>query len=143
MEIANRLKIKSSSLYWHIKTKNEIYCKILERIYNGIEIQKDIKDSRKYLQEIYKQYRKELLKIKNSVEIVRKAKELSVEHMDLIKETQRHIKIIGIKEKYCIALSKMLNNYVLTFVENEEKNKEREEEFNYGLEVIIKGIQTS
>jgi hypothetical protein len=93
--------------------------------------------------EIYKQYRKELLKIKNSVEIVRKSKESSVGYKDLIKETEKHIKIIGIKEKYCLTLSEMLNNYVLTFVEKEEKTLEKEDEFNYGLEVILKGIQTS
>ena len=143
-EISKKLKIKSSSLYWHIKNKEEIYNKISEKIYNEIDINISEKNHRKYLYELYVRYRIELLKIRDSIEIIRRSDNMPAINKEFIELTAGCIKNMGVKEKYCLMLAAMMNNYVLSFVENEQKlNKKNEESFNYILEVIIKGIQTS
>jgi TetR/AcrR family tetracycline transcriptional repressor len=143
-EIASRLKVKSSSLYWHKNNKNDIYSKVSENIWNNITVPKNLKNSRKILFELNMLFRKELLKIKDSPEIIRKSKQKSSEY---IEESINCIRDLGIKEKYCLTLVNMVYYYVLSYVENEQMKKgfksEKEEQFKYCLEVLIKGIQTS
>jgi AcrR family transcriptional regulator len=114
-EISNKLKIKSSSLYWHIKTKQEIYSKISDKLWENIRLSKNLKDPRKILFDLNLQFRKELLKINGLTEIIRKTHKTSNTYFD---ESINCLINLKIKNKYYISLVNMLMNFVLCFVEN-------------------------
>jgi len=140
-KIASRLNIKPSSLYWHIKNKEEIYNNISSKIYSGIKVSENITDPRKYLFELNKQYRRELRKIKDSTEIIKRSQNVCSKRLEYYKVTFICIKNMGIVEKYCLTLANMMNNYVLTFEENSGNSKrtDNDDQFYFGLERIIKG----
>ncbi|MHB9293087.1 hypothetical protein Holit_02206 [Hollandina sp. SP2] len=117
--LAAALGIKAPALYWHIKNKQDLMDQIAETMSAEMLPSCGLSDARKYLFEAVRLYRQKLLKVRDSVEVFMGSPPSTPVRCELIKNMMISLLHTGIKEKYCLVASHMLNNYVLSFVADE------------------------
>ncbi|MDR1148930.1 MAG: TetR family transcriptional regulator [Spirochaetaceae bacterium] len=159
--LARELNIKASSLYWHIKSKRDLYDIVAEKISSGMKIACSMKDARGYLVQTAALYREKLLKVRDSVEIFTQSAPVTPERLEIIKNCIVCLLHLGVGEKDCVIASNMFNNYVLAFVADEMRwasfaNTENpfssilgvnleimsgDEQFLRGLDVLFEGFK--
>ncbi|MDR2796061.1 MAG: TetR/AcrR family transcriptional regulator C-terminal domain-containing protein [Spirochaetaceae bacterium] len=117
--LAMELDIKAASLYWHIKSKGELYDIVAEKISAGMKPACSMKNAKNYLTETAKLYREKLLRVRDSVEIFMQSAPVTQERLELIKNCIICLLHIGVSERNCMIAANMFNNYILSFVADE------------------------
>ncbi|MDR2795919.1 MAG: TetR/AcrR family transcriptional regulator C-terminal domain-containing protein [Spirochaetaceae bacterium] len=117
--LAMELGIKAASLYWHIKSKGELYDIVAEKISAGMKPACSMKNAKNYLTETAKLYREKLLRVRDSVEIFMQSAPVTQERLELIKNCMICLLHMGVSEKNCMIAANMFNNYILSFVADE------------------------
>ncbi len=159
-ELALRLNIKASSIYWHIKNKEELYHLIADHICKNIPLQTKSKEPREVIIEVAKSYRENLLKTRDSVHIFAQTPPQSPARIALIKKMLINLEDMGVENNKIVQTGNLINNYVLSFVADEiiwkhsdlhaleisdflgfPYNLDFDEQFEYGLEVILCGLK--
>jgi TetR/AcrR family tetracycline transcriptional repressor len=164
--IANELKIKAASLYWHFKGKLELYGEIAEYLcFQWHVVTRDGDDPKSFLEETYKAYRTMLLSTRDAVSIFENSIPNTPKRLEIIKDTLHALSSMGIADKNLITIGNLLNNYVLSFVADEVRFKntpaeyfadfpailepfdrrlfadmDYDEQFLYGLRVLFAGL---
>jgi len=156
-ELASRLNIKAASLYWHIKNKDEllqlISDSICQKIYHG-----DCTSSpREQIIQVCNSYRRNLLDVRDSVEIFNSTVPMTPARVELITSILNKLEYIGVKRDFIIQTGNLINNFVLAFVADEIRmmpvansgikdflgypvNFDFEKQFNDGLDIVVNGI---
>jgi AcrR family transcriptional regulator len=160
--LADTLAIKAASLYWHIKDKQDLYDQIAEKISADIKPSCGLKDAKAFLMEGAALYRKNLLKIRDSVEIFMRSVPVTPQRVELIKNITICLLHLGIKEENCLIAAHLFNNYILSSVADEVivqtehkdtpnpfagilgtsyKPLSRDKQFTRGLDVLFAGFK--
>jgi len=160
--LAKELNIKAASLYWHIKDKQDLYDLIAENINQEISLPETLGDAKEALILFSLQIRRVLLKTRNAVEILAESFPSTPSRIEGIKFILAALTKYGVSNKNCISAANIINNYILSFVADEirakhisseatehfslilggqyEMNLNFEEQFLYGLRVILAGL---
>jgi AcrR family transcriptional regulator len=165
--IAKKLDIKAASLYWHISGKLELYGEIAEQLCAEITLPQDTRNPEDCLLEICSAYRAMLLGTRDSVTILEESVPNTPRRIGIIKAQSGYLLKIGVDEQNLMTAGNLLNNYVLSFVADELRMKQRpteavkafleqlspndrlifsserdfDEQFLYGLQVIFAGLK--
>lgn len=166
--IAKELRIKASSLYWHVSGKLALYGEISEYLCSQCHMpRRDGVDAKSFLEETYKAYRTMLLITRDAVPIFENSIPNTPKRLEIIKVTFNALSSMGIPDKNLMTIANLLNNYVLSFVADEVRfkntppevfvdfsemlgpldsqvfvNMDYDEQFLYGLQVIFAGLET-
>ncbi|PWU00987.1 MAG: hypothetical protein C5B52_07990 [Bacteroidetes bacterium] len=164
--LAKELNIKAASLYWHIKDKQDLYDLIAEHINQEITLPKTSDDAKETLTTFALDIRRVLLKTRDAVEIMASSFPSTPSRINGIKFLLDVLTKYGIPNKNCLIAANIINNYVLSFVADEirakniskhfspeeikqfglifgeqyETNLDFEQQFLYGLRVILAGL---
>ena len=154
-KIAAKLNIAAPSLYFHVKDKLELYGFITEYICEVILRQISPKNT---LQEICFILRKEYKAVHDSPQLFIKSPPSTKDRITLINIFLAKLRKSGVAGKHLTAAANLLNNYILSFVIDEETwdNKEKgivdipfkldthnaDKQFKFGLQVILKGLRS-
>ena len=118
--IADELKISATALYRHISNKRQIYYQISEHICQKIKYPQTINDPKEYLIEINSSFRNELLAIKHSASVFGQIIPNSPEHIKFFDKNMEALIAMGIKSPQCFFYVKIINNYIMASVWDEE-----------------------
>ena len=166
-EIAKKLNIKASSLYYHVRNKREIYSLLSEHVCGKLNIPPEIpagpEEAENFLLESGKKLRTELLKIRDSAIIFGETVPNTPKHLDFTKGTVEAFSRLGLNEAYCFFAANTFINYVLFFLMDEAYFKsiprgkpkypgtefykkyvtgmDYDRQFLFGLEALIEGIR--
>jgi AcrR family transcriptional regulator len=163
--IAKELNIKAASLYWHIGSKLELYGEISEYLSSNSTFPTDTSKPKEFLIEMFKAFRNMLLSVRDSVPVFQESVPNTPRRMAIIKEVIQSLIAFGVHANNVMTVSNMLNNYVLSFVSDEARMKNRsieemnifasmlgvsdditmigqdfDEQFLYGLRLIFAGL---
>lgn len=161
-ELAKELGIKSASLYWHIKSMQDLYGLIAEQLCSEMEITCGKSKAKEYLYEMNTKYRAKLLEIRDSVEIMVRSVPNTPNRVKIIRDTMECLSGLGIQDENRITAANLLNNYVLSFVADEIRVKfsppekieslnrlfganvagDFDRQFLYGLNVLFAGFES-
>ena len=114
--LADKLEIKASSLYWYFKNKDEVLLYISEYICQKCDYSKIFSSSREELVYILSQYRDILNSIQDSAKIMQLTQPITPGRQKLINHVVKLITDLGIPDKKIFVASKLINNYVISFV---------------------------
>lgn len=126
--IAKELKIKAASLYFHISGKTELFSEIAEYLCIQCAKPEETLKARDYLIEAAKMYRAMLLTVRDSVEIFEDSTPSTPCRIGIIRSWTERLLKIGIGEKNLLTVANIINNYVLSFTEDELRKKRRTSE---------------
>jgi len=160
--LARELNIKAASLYWHIKNKQDLYNLIAEYITQEISLPEKIDNPKEALIAVALEFRRVLLKTRDAVDIYAQSIPTTPRRIETIKFVLSALTKYGVSDKYCITAGNLLNNYILSFVADEirmrqispeeakrlgliwgeqyEFNLDFEQQFLYGLRVLLAGL---
>lgn len=160
--LAASLDTKAASLYRHVKDKRDLYDLIAENVISGIKPSCGIGNAQKYLTEVARLFRKELLSLRDSVTIFTQSRVATPMRFELMKNVIICLLHLGVKENKCFIAAHMFNNYILSSVADETTFRSIpvdshnvyeailgtnfewlsfDEQFNCGLEVLFTGIK--
>lgn len=156
-ELASRLNIKASSLYWHIKNKDELLQLVSDSICQKIYHGDDTRSPREQIIQICNSYRRNLLDVRDSVEIFNSTVPMTPVRVGLIASILNKLEYIGIERDFLIQTGNLINNFVLAFVADEIRmmpvanfgikdflgypvNFDFDKQFNDGLDIILNGV---
>ena len=168
-ELAKELNIKSASLYWHFKGKQDLYGAIAEYMCLHSDMPEDMDNPQDYLERTMQAYRLLLLKVKDSPAIFENSIPNTPARIAIIKVISKKLSEMGVKNENLMTISNMLNNYVLSFTADEMRYKDTppetlrlfndildpgitltilsprdfDEQFLYGLRVLFIGVKES
>lgn len=162
--IAEKLNIKSASLYWHIKNKNELLGLLADEISKAISFPDDSLPWEEQFMELAIELRKVLLTIRDSAVVLTETPPASPYRIEVIRRLNGIFEGAGMKPDDVFSSAWLFNNYVVSFVLEEyrfmEIGREAEagtaqmdippvdlpmpdlnKEFRFGLEVIVAGLK--
>ena len=126
--IAGELKIKASSLYNHIGGKAELYSEIAECLCMQCVKPKISLSAERYIIAIAKSYRAMLLEVRDSVAIFKDSMPNTPYRFGIIEAWTERLIQYGVSKKNLMTVSNLINNYVLSFTEDELRIKGRRPE---------------
>jgi AcrR family transcriptional regulator len=161
--LAKELDIKAASLYWHIKNKQDLYGLLAESICARIQF-KDTSNIKSSIILLCEKYRSSLLEVRDSVAVFEESLPNTPKRMELIKIVYQLIRERGVSDSNLLTAANMLNNYVLSFTDDEMRlrryNAEEagldenllgqglsqtpihiDSQFIYGIEVLLAGFK--
>ena len=160
--VAKELNIKASSIYWHIKNKQELYDLIAEHLTQKISLPEATDDPKEALTSLALEFRRVLLTTRDATEIFARSLPFTPFRIKIIKFVLDALIKYGVSPKNCLTAGNLLNNYVLSFVADEirsmyisseeakkleelldkqfELNLDFDEQFLYGLKVLFAGL---
>jgi TetR/AcrR family transcriptional regulator, tetracycline repressor protein len=160
--LAKELNIKASSLYWHIRDKQDLYDLIAEHINQEISLPETIDDAKEALTALALEFRRVLLKTRDAVDIFAQSIPGTPNRIKAIKFMLAALTKYGVSDKNCLTAANLVNNYILSFVADEirakhispeeakrfgllwgdqyEMNMDFEQQFLYGLRVLFAGL---
>ncbi|MFL0197824.1 TetR/AcrR family transcriptional regulator C-terminal domain-containing protein [Clostridium sp. WILCCON 0269] len=160
--LAKELNIKASSLYWHIKDKQELYDLISEHINQEISLPETIEDAGEALTALALEIRKVLLRTRDAVDVLAQSFPRTPIRIKAIKFILAALTKYGVSDKNCLTAANLMNNYILSFVADEirakhisseelkqfglvfgeqyEMSSDFEQQFLYGLRVLFAGL---
>lgn len=160
--LAKELNIKAASLYWHIKSKQDLYDLIAEHITQKISLPKTIDDPKEALTILALEFRRVLLETRDAVDIFAQSIPRTPNRIKIIKFVLDALTKYGVSDKNCITAGNLINNYIPSFVADEirakhispeeaknfelfwgeqyEMNLDFEQQFLYGLRVLFAGL---
>ncbi len=135
---------------------------IADYICKDVDLELSAESSKQRIIEISKAFRTSLLRVQDATEIFYKSIPNTLYRVKLIQETLTSLKEIGVPEQNLLTAGNLLNNYILSFVADENHfvkvNKDantpielpfakelrftddHDKQFVYGLEVILVGF---
>ena len=122
-ELAKELDIKSASLYWHFKGKQELYGAIAEYLCLQFDLPEETSDTQKYLEKALQAYRAMLLTVRDSSKVFENAIPDTPRRVELIHTISVKLLELGVKKENLMTVSNMVNNYVLSFTADEMRFK--------------------
>ena len=153
-KLAERLQVAAPSLYFHMKDKRELYGLITEYVCGLILKQIMPQDG---LREICFIIRKEYRAINGLTRLFVLSPPVTKDRIALINLFFGKLCELGVAEEYLAVSGNLLNNYILSFVTDEEVWTARQDDemnipfkigisdmdrqFAFGLQVIIKGLE--
>jgi len=162
--VADKLNIKGASLYWHIKNKSELLELVSEEICKNIIYPNENDLWETQMIELTSQYREILLKVRDSAYVLIETPPTTPFRLKLIKKIYELFVQLGMKKEDIFSASWILNNYVTSFVIEEYRFKEfnnekntsppieglpfdilnmdMDKEFQFGLEVLMAGFKS-
>jgi TetR/AcrR family tetracycline transcriptional repressor len=117
--LAASLDTKAASLYRHIRDKGDLYDLIAEAVIAGIRPACGLSDPRAYLMETALLYRRQLLALRDSVEILTRSRTATPRRFEFLKNIMICLLQLGVKESKCLVAAHMFNNYVLSSAADE------------------------
>jgi AcrR family transcriptional regulator len=115
--LAKELNIKAASLYWHFESKHTLFCAIAEHMCEGMTV------DGASLTSDYEAYREMLLSVRDSVVVFENSHPNTPRRIAIIKSISERLLKLGVKPEHMMTVSNMLNNYVLSFVADEQRFK--------------------
>ncbi|WP_062049136.1 TetR/AcrR family transcriptional regulator C-terminal domain-containing protein [Bacillus sp. JCM 19034] len=163
-KIAERLGIKSASLYWHIKNKNELLELVADEICKNIQFPDKEADWDEQLMMLAKEWRDKLLSIRDSAIVIAETAPTTPYRIQLIEQIHDIFKNAGMGHKEAFSALWFFNTYTISFILEEYRfleiaNKEpansyletppsinltipdMNQEFQFGMEVMITGLK--
>jgi len=133
--LAKELNIKAASLYWHIKNKQQLYDLIAEHICQEISFPQTIDDPKEALTCIALEFRRVLLKTRDSFEVFARSLPRTPRRINIIKFVLAALNQYGVSDENCVVAGNLINNYILSFVADEirAKHVSPEEAMQYKL----------
>ncbi|MFE5431698.1 TetR/AcrR family transcriptional regulator C-terminal domain-containing protein [Peribacillus simplex] len=128
--LAKELNIKAASLYWHIKDKQDLYGLIAEHINQEITLPETIDDAKDALTTLALEIRRVLLKTRDAVDIFALSFPSTPSRIKAIKFMLATLTEYGVSDKNCLSAANIMNNYVLSFVADEIRAKHISEQFS-------------
>lgn len=161
--LASRLNIKASSLYWYFKNKDELLLYISDEICKRIDHEPLIDSPSEELKLLLINYRNILNSIRDSTIIMQQTPPITCSRQLLINRVFQLIQALGVEADKIFIASSMVNNYVLSFVQDEIGFKQLsesndisipgldlpnfsfnlDEEFIKGIDILLKGLTNS
>ncbi len=160
--LAKELDIKAASLYWHIKDKRALYDLIAEHINQEIVLPDPIEDPKEAITILALEFRRVLMNTRDAVEIFSQSFPGTPSRLETIKFLLAALTKLGVSKENCLTAGNLVNNYITSFVADElrashisaeeaqqfgqlfgeeyEFNMEFEQQFLYGLRVIMAGL---
>ncbi|MCM3762532.1 TetR/AcrR family transcriptional regulator C-terminal domain-containing protein [Alkalihalobacillus oceani] len=161
--IAERLGIKSASLYWHIKNKNELLELVADEICKNIQLPDKEADWDEQIMMLAKEWRGKLLSIRDSAIVIAETAPTTPYRIQLIEQMHDIFKKAGMGHKEAFSALWFFNTYTISFILEEYRfleiaNKESanpvletpsinltipdmDQEFQFGMEVMITGLK--
>lgn len=143
--IASRLGVKAASLYGHISGKDELLAEIAEVVAKNCLWDPMEGEPEHLLMELMFRYRRSLKAIRDAVTVMQVTPPTTPIRRSVIQRVQDLIRQLGVKEEDVFISGHLLNNYVLSFVDDEERmagsGRNLDEEFQKGLHIILAGIR--
>ena len=152
-KIADSLHISAPSLYFHIKDKQELYSLIAEHISHAILMRVSGEST---LEAICETVREEYCRVTDSPQIFVFTPPTTERRVELIHLFFQKLRELGVIDEYLSVSGSLLNNYILSFVTDEQLWKSKEtaviplpiskilnydDQFSYGLGVILRGLK--
>ncbi|MFV8827496.1 TetR/AcrR family transcriptional regulator [Alkalihalobacterium sp. APHAB7] len=164
-KIAERLEIKGSSIYWHVKNKNELLELLAEEICKEICLPDEELALEEQILQISYEFRRVLLKYRDSAYVLVETAPTTPYRLELIKKIGGLLHQLGLESEDIFSASWMLNNYITSFVLEEYRFNDipmddpdsltflehlpfdpsamkMENEFQFGLEVLLEGFKS-
>jgi len=163
--IARELGIKAASLYSHISGKAELYNEITEYMCKDFTMPDMSLPTEEFLIAAAVSYRAMLLTVRDSAVIFGESFPVMPRWVAISKTVTEHFMRLGIGEKNFLTTTNLYNNYVLSFVADEERTRNRtpdevelsekvfnfgellsmhlgrfDEQFLFGLRVLFRGL---
>ncbi|MDR2735128.1 MAG: TetR family transcriptional regulator [Spirochaetota bacterium] len=164
--IARELGIKAASLYSHISGKAELYNEIAEYMCKDFAMPDASLPPEEYLIAMAISYRAMLLTVRDSAVIFGESFPVTPLWTAISKSATGHFMLLGIGKKNFLTATSLYNNYVLAFVADETRTKNRtpdearlsesvfgfgelltlhgrhfDEQFLFGLRVLFRGLE--
>lgn len=163
--VANRLHIKGASLYWHVKNKDELLELVAEEICKDIPFPDNSLSPEEQIKVISYEYRKTLLKIRDSAYVLVETAPTTPYRLQLINKMNEALQLFGLKNEDLFSSSWMLNNFITSFVLEEYRFNEipkdapetleiidnlpfgqsmpnMKREFQFGLDILLSGFKS-
>jgi TetR/AcrR family transcriptional regulator, tetracycline repressor protein len=163
--IARELGIKAASLYSHISGKAELYNEITEYMCRDFNLPDTSLPPEEFLIAAAVSYRAMLLAVRDSAVIFGESFPVMPRWIAISKAVAEHFMRLDIGKKNFLTATSLYNNYVLSFVADEERTKNRtpdevelsenvfnfgellsmhqgryDEQFLFGLRVLFRGL---
>ena len=164
--LAKELNIKAASLYWHFRSKAELYAAISEMQCGKIIIPVET-SHRIFLSDVFSQFRQILLGVRDSVYVFENSAPFTPKRLEIIRAVSNVLLLLGVKTENLVTVSNLFNNYVLSFVADEYRFKEItgegikkfaetlspqdrllfaipqdfDRQFEYGLKLLFEGLE--
>jgi AcrR family transcriptional regulator len=121
--LAKELKIKAASLYWHFADKQALFAEISELLCLALPLPKDGASPTEFLRAVFTSFRTVLLSTKDSVTVLENSLPFTPKRTEIIRLVARAFISLGVKQENLMTVSNMFNNYVLSFVADEQRFK--------------------
>ncbi|MCF6411429.1 TetR/AcrR family transcriptional regulator C-terminal domain-containing protein [Pseudalkalibacillus salsuginis] len=160
--LAKELNIKAASLYWHIKDKQGLYDLIAEHLNQEIVLPDTIDDAKEAITILALEFRRVLSSTRDAVDIFAQSIPTTPSRIKAIKFLLAALTKYGVSDKNCLTAANMVNNYITSFVADEQRAKhfssedakqfgllfgeqyeislDFEQQFLYGLRVLFAGL---
>ncbi|WP_152658202.1 TetR family transcriptional regulator [Oceanobacillus sp. CFH 90083] len=163
-KIAQKLGIKSASLYWHFKNKNELLELIADEICKKVQFPKEELAWEEQLMQLGHEWRNTLLSIPDSAVVLAETAPTTPYRIQFIQKIHDIFKKIGMSHQDAFSALWFFNTYLISFIleeyrfaEIKKKNQQASisegspplhltipnmaEEFQFGMEVMIAGFK--
>lgn len=156
--LADTLEVKASSLYWHLKNKNELLLLLSEHICQQCNQTPGMDSPRANLIALLENYRLALKSIEDGVKIMTLTSPILPERTALIDHVLQLVIAMGVRDDQLFIVPTLLNNFVLSFVAHEIQfsrlpldqplpptpipvnNIDFDQQFQLGMAIILDGI---
>lgn len=163
-KIAEKLGIKSASLYWHIKNKNELLELVADEICKEIKFPDTNAMWDKQLMQIAFEWRERLLSIRDSAVVLSETAPTTPHRIQLIETIHTIFKNAGMSNEDTFSSLWFFNTYTISFILDEYRFIEiskkgssmpdtgqppalnlsipdMDKEFHFGMEIMITGLK--
>lgn len=115
-KIADKLQVKTASLYYHVKDKEELMQLLSDRICGGMVWPEPSLSWQEQLYQWAEQFRKALLSHRDAVELFNQTIATGYERLTQIEKLYQILVLAGFSDPHVPWVASMLKNYVLGFV---------------------------
>lgn len=163
-KVAEKLGIKSASLYWHIKNKNELLELVADEICKDIQLPDKELAWEKQLMQLGNAWRDKLLSIRDSATVLAETAPTTPYRIQLIQNILDMFKDIGMSHEDAFSALWFFNNYLISFILEEYRFAEiakktstnpvgvteppihltipdMDKEFQFGMELMLAGFK--
>ncbi len=163
-KIAEKLGIKSASLYWHIKNKNELLELIADEICKDVQFPNEDAAWEEQLMQLGFEWRDKLLSIRDSAIVLAETAPTTPYRIQLIQKIHSLFKNIGLSHGDAFSALWFFNTYIISFILEEYRFAEiskkapnssaassspplnltipdMDKEFQFGMEVMVTGLK--
>ncbi|MFD1413769.1 TetR/AcrR family transcriptional regulator C-terminal domain-containing protein [Oceanobacillus jeddahense] len=163
-KISQKLGIKSASLYWHFKNKNELLELIADEICKKVQFPEEELTWEEQLMQLGHEWRNTLLSITDSAVVLAETAPTTPYRIQFIQKIHDIFKKVGMSHQDAFSALWFFNTYLISFILEEyrfaeiKKNNQQvstsegspplhltipnmAEEFQFGMEVMIAGFK--